>query len=66
VLTISDRELAALSVARLARILEVDRFKLTRQFKRQKQMTLVCFLFKEKMTRVALLLIGKNIAVKDV
>ena len=66
VLTLPDRELAVLSVTELARILEVDRFRLSRQFKRQKDMTLECFLFKEKMTRAAFLLMVRSIAVKEV
>ncbi|NIM10761.1 MAG: helix-turn-helix domain-containing protein, partial [Candidatus Aminicenantes bacterium] len=66
VLTLPDRELAGLSVTKLARILKVDRFKLSRQFKRQKDMTLECFIFKEKMTRAAFLLMGRSIAVKEV
>lgn len=66
VLTLPDRELAVLSVTKLARILEVDRFRISRLFKRQKGMTLECFLFKEKMTRAAFLLMVRSIAVKEV
>jgi AraC-like DNA-binding protein len=66
VLNMPDRELGGLSVTKLARILEVDRFRLSRQFKRQKDMTLECFLFKEKMTRAAFLLMGRSTAVKEV
>lgn len=66
VLSMPDAELALLSVAKLARMVEVDRFKLSRQFKRLKEMTLECFIFKEKMTRAVFLLLGKGIAVKEV
>jgi AraC-like DNA-binding protein len=66
VLTMPDEELAALSVAKLSRMAGVDRFKLTRQFKRQKDMTLECFIFREKMIRAAFLLMVDRMAVGEV
>lgn len=67
VLTVSDQELAGLSVSILAYKFNIDRFKLSRQCKRQTGMTLENFLFKEKMTRAAFLLTGHNrITVKEV
>lgn len=62
-----DEEFAAISVGELARLFETDRYKLSRQFKTQTGMTLEEFLYKEKMTRAALLLLAyKNITVKKV
>ncbi|MGD2087142.1 MAG: AraC family transcriptional regulator [Candidatus Aminicenantes bacterium] len=67
VLTMVDEEFAAISVGELARLFETDRYKLSRQFKTQTGMTLEEFLYKEKMTRAALLLLAyKNITVKKV
>jgi AraC-like DNA-binding protein len=56
VMCITDEEFANLSVAVLAYSLKIDRYKLSRQFKRQSEMTLEEFLFKEKMARAAFLL----------
>jgi AraC-like DNA-binding protein len=62
-----DEEFAAISVGELARLFEMDRYKLSRQFKSQTGMTLEEFLYKEKMTRAALLLLAyKDINVKKV
>lgn len=48
-----DRELAGLTVARLARALDVDRFKLTREFKARHDMNLDSYILREKMIRSA-------------
>lgn len=67
VLTMVDEEFAAISVGELARLFEMDRYKLSRQFKSQTGMTLEEFLYKEKMTRAALLLLAyRDITVKKV
>lgn len=56
VMTITDKELADFSVAKLANSLEINRFKLTRLFKQQKGMTLEQVLLNKKMDRAAFLL----------
>lgn len=67
VMSITDEEFAKLSVAVLAYSLKINRFKLSRQFKSQSDMTLEEFLFKEKMARAAFLLKSfENITVKEV
>lgn len=67
VLTMPDDEFAALSVSKLAQDLDIDRFKLSRQFKCQTEMTLEDFLFKEKMTRAAFLMMAySDLTIKDV
>jgi AraC family transcriptional regulator len=67
VMTITDREFADLSVGTLAYSFKINRYKLSRQFKRQTAMTLEDFLLKEKMTRSAFLLkADKDITVKEV
>lgn len=67
VLTMVDEEFAVISVGELARLFEMDRYKLSRQFKSQTGMTLEEFLYKERMTRAALLLLAyKDITVKKV
>jgi AraC-like DNA-binding protein len=67
VMTIPDEEFAGLSVSKLAELFEIDRFKLSRQFKKQTRMTLDSFLTREKMSRAAFLLLSKkDITVKDV
>ena len=67
VLTMADEEFAGLSVGKLAQLFEMDRYKISRQFKSQTGMTLEEFLYKEKMTRAALLLLAyRDITVKKV
>lgn len=67
VLTMTDEELSALSICKLARELDIDRFKLSREFKRLTDMGLEDFLFKEKMTRAALMLLAyQDITIKEV
>ena len=67
VMSITDKEFAQLTVSILAHSFEIDRYKLSRQFKRQMEMTLEHFLYKEKMTRAAFLLRAhKEITVKEV
>ena len=67
VLTMVDEEFAAISVGKLAQLFEMDRYKLSRRFKNQTGMTLEEFLYKEKMTRAALLLLAyRDITVKKV
>jgi AraC-like DNA-binding protein len=66
-MSVTDEEFADLSVAVLANSLKIDRFKLSRQFKSQSDMTLEEFLFKEKMARAAFLLkTFGDITVKEV
>jgi AraC-like DNA-binding protein len=67
VLTAPDDVFAGLNVSKLAIHFEVDRFKLSRQFKKYKNMTLESFLTREKMFRARIMLIAiKDISVKDV
>jgi len=67
VMSISDEGFADLSVAVLANSLKIDRFKLSRHFRNQSDMTLEEFLFKEKMARAAFLLkTFTDITVKEV
>ena len=67
IMTVSDKGVAGLSVSILANKFNIDRFKLSRQCKRQTGMTLETFLFREKMTRAAFLLTGHDeITVKEV
>jgi len=67
VMSVTDEQFADLSVAGLACSLQMDRFKLSRQFKSQSAMTLEEFLFKEKMARAAFLLKTlEDITVKEV
>jgi len=67
VITVTDEELSRLTVTILARAFGVDRYKLSRQFKRHTKMTLEAYLFKEKMVRAAFLLkFHQQIKVKDV
>jgi AraC-like DNA-binding protein len=67
VLTLSDEEFTALSVFKIAQDLNIDRFKLSREFKSQRDMTLEDFLFKEKMTRSALMLLAyRDFTIKEV
>ena len=53
VMTRNDRNLADLTVAKLARVLNVDRFKLTREFKARYDMNVDFYLLREKMIRSA-------------
>ncbi len=53
VMSRSDRELGGLTVAKLARELDVDRFKLTREFKAHHDMTPESYILREKMIRSA-------------
>jgi two-component system, response regulator YesN len=67
VMSITDREFADISVTTLANSLDMNRYKLSRQFKKQTDMTVEEFLFKEKMARAAFLLKTANdITVKEV
>jgi AraC-like DNA-binding protein len=67
VMSVTDEQFVDLSVAGLACSLQIDRFKLSRQFKSQSDMTLEEFLFKEKMARAAFLLkTFDDITVKEV
>lgn len=66
-MAVTDRQFADLSVSTLAYSFNIDRFKLSRQFKRRLGMTLQDFLFKEKMTRAAFLLKGQgDMTVKEI
>lgn len=53
---LADNECAKPWVARKAQCLVFDRFKLSREFRQELDMTMGNFLFKEKMTRAAFLL----------
>ena len=67
VMTAPDEEFAEFSVGTLAHSFNIDRFKLSRQFKRQINMTLEHFLFKEKMARAAFMLKAyRNIPIKEI
>lgn len=67
VMSVTDQEFANLTVAVLAYSFKINRYKLSRQFKRQTDMTLEEFLYKEKMARAAFLLkTFDNITVKEV
>lgn len=67
VMAVTDKDFSAMSVSTLAYFFKINRFTLTRQFKRQTGMTLEDFLLKEKMTRAAFLLRAyKNITVKEI
>ncbi|MCP4149965.1 MAG: helix-turn-helix transcriptional regulator [bacterium] len=67
VLSVTDREFAGLTVSILAILFNIERYNLSRQFKRQTQMTLEKFLLTEKMTRAAFLLrYSCDITVKEV
>lgn len=67
VLTMSDKNLGEQTVTKLARFLGMDRYKLSREFKRQKGITVEYFLYREKMTRAAfLLMIRRNISIREV
>jgi two-component system response regulator YesN len=67
VMTVPDQEFADLSVSTLAYSFNIDRYTLSRQFKRQTHMTLEHFLYKEKMSRAAFLLKAHDgIKVKEV
>jgi AraC-like DNA-binding protein len=67
VMKATDEEFAEFSVGTLAHTFNIDRFKLLRQFKKQTNMTLEHFLYKEKMTRAAFLLKAyHNITIKQV
>jgi len=56
IMTCRDEELAAITVSDIAQRFDVDRFKLTRQFKTSKNTTLEFFINREKMIRSAFLL----------
>ena len=48
-----DRELGDLNVAKLAHALDIDRFKITREFKAHHEMNLDSYILREKMIRSA-------------
>lgn len=60
VMSVQDEQLAGLTVSKLAYQFDIDRSKLSREFKKQKKMTLDKFLNKEKMFRAAFLLISDD------
>lgn len=65
--TRGDEDFALLSVSRLAREFKVDRYKLSRSFKAEKNVTLENYLLQEKMCRCAFLLMAdRNITVREV
>ena len=65
--TREDEDFSLLSVSRLAREFKVDRYKLSRTFKAEMNVTLENYLLQEKMCRCAFLLMAdRNITVKEV
>ncbi|MCP5053794.1 MAG: helix-turn-helix transcriptional regulator [bacterium] len=66
VMTAPDHEFAGFSVSKLAHCFEIDRFKLSRWFKKEIGMTPDEFLQREKMSRAVFLLIDRGMPVKDV
>lgn len=67
VMAVGDKEFADLSVCTLANSFNIDRSKLSRQFKSYTHMTLEAFLLKEKMSRAAFMLKAyQNIKVKEI
>ena len=65
IMTCRDEELAVLTVSEIAQRFDIDRFKLTRQFKNSKNTTLEFFINREKMIRSAFLLSSnKNMTVE--
>jgi len=67
IMSVSDQEFSGISVGTLAYSFNIDRYKLSRQFKRHTQLTLEHFLYREKMSRAVLLLsLNRNITVKEV
>lgn len=67
ILKATDEEFVNFSVGALAHSLQIDRCKLSRQFKRQTNMTLEHFLYKEKMDRAAFLLKAyQDITIKQI
>lgn len=67
VLTLPDDEFAELTVSVLANFFHIDRSKLQRHFKRETNMNLSDFIFKEKMNRAAFLLKDRgDVSVKEV
>lgn len=67
VMSMPDKKFCDLTVGTLANMMNVERSKLSRQFKRVKEMRLEDFIFKEKMTRAAFLLrIDGRITIKQV
>ncbi|MCP4148289.1 MAG: helix-turn-helix transcriptional regulator, partial [bacterium] len=62
-----DREFAGINVSTLAQLFEMDRTKLSRNFKREAGMALDDYIHREKMFRAAYLLrVKRSIAVKEV
>lgn len=67
VLTLKDELFMKVSVNKLAKHFEIERCKLSRLFKFEKEMTLERFLFQEKMFRAAhLLLSGSKLSIRQV
>ncbi len=67
VMTLSEEEFAELTVARLANSQQIDRFSLSRLFKKRTDMTLEDFLFRQKMTRALFMLTNRDeITIKEV
>ncbi len=65
--TRDDKDFVALSVSSLAQKFKMDRFKLSRTFKAEKNMTLEFCLMQEKMLRCAfILMLNRDITVKEV
>jgi two-component system, response regulator YesN len=60
ILRCPNGELGELSVSKLARIFEVSESFLSREFKRKKSYTIGKFIFRERMFRAGLLLMGNE------
>ena len=67
VMTLPIEQFAGLTVSKLAAHFKTDRFHLSRQFKKCKNMTLDSFIKREKMSRAAFMLLASNeIKVKEI
>ncbi len=67
VMSVSDEKFSTLSAEVLAYFFKIDRSKLSRLFKHQRNITLREFIFKERMSRASYLLrINLNITVQEV
>lgn len=67
IIKMSHEEFSSLTVGKLAQELGIDRTKMSKQFKRERNIKLETFLFQQRMGRAAVLLTSrKGITVKEV
>ena len=66
VMTVPDNDYSKISVSKLAGRFGLDRFKLSRGFKKETGLTMDAFIFREKMNRASTMLIKKQMTVKQV